>query len=410
MSIKNSLRSMIIKCLPDTISEDIINFKILDDCGYSSDVAIVASKILKKDTLSLAKRIENIIDKKVFSDIIIRDNGMLIFYLNREYLNNCIKSIISDGKNYGKSNYGNRKKICIECVIDQFSDDNINRIICLDCLSNIMNYAGFDVTTVCYIGDNAEIKSKLSDIRVYFDSFVSNDNLSYKGILDDALSILKRSNCCFIKNGGLWIRTEGHKDECLTNHDGDYMNFLYLVAYYISLFNNNYDGIIDIYTGVDEFNSIESILQINNFDLSKLHVKKFNNNYKADNELINDIRYKVVSGSDKINFIEKINSMISHILRDRNTNSYKSNSTKRDEYAYIIMNKLLEFEDIIIWCATRGEINRLCDYLEKLVYLFNNYNSMLESYNEEDNLIAESVYIVINNIASLLGLILRDDL
>ena len=31
-------------------------------------------------------------------------------------------------------------------------------------------------------------------------------------------------------------------------------------------------------------------------------------------------------------------------------------------------------------------------------------------YNEEDNLIAESVYIVINNIASLLGLILRDDL
>lgn len=410
MSIISNLKSMIIRCLPDNIPENKINIKLLDDSGYCCDAAIVASSIFKKDILSLAKRIKNCIDNKMFNDIIIGDDGMLTFYLNKEYLLDCIKDIICDGKDYGMSNYGKKKKICLECVIEKLDNETKQRIIYLDCLANIMSFSGFDVITIGYVKDNLDVKSKLEDMRVFFDCFVSRDNLDDKGIVDNALSFLQRSNNCFIKKDELWFKLDEYGDVCLTNSDGDYMDFLYLISYYMSLFNKKYDGIIDICSSDDDINIIKNILIINNYDLDKLNIKKFNSFYDIDSNTINDIRYKVISGSDKIDVIEKAYSRLCYLLKEKRNSTFESNSIKKDEYAYTIMNKLLEFEDIITWCATRGVINRLCNYLEDLVYLFNNYNSTQHIYNDEDNLIIKAVYIVINNIACMLGLILREDL
>lgn len=410
MNVISILRGMIIKCLPNTISEDKINIKMLPDCGYTCDVAIVFSSILKKDTLSLCKRIKNSIEKDIFREIVISDDGMLTFYLKKDFLISCIKDIVQKEKDYGKSSYGKNKKICVECIIGQRNEENIWKTIYLDSLSNIMTYAGYDITSYCYVMDNDGIKSDLEDKRVYFDYLMDKEDLNIKDNLDDTLSLLQRSNHCLIKDDGLWLRTGDYIEKRLTNSDGDYLEFLYLMSYYTNIFGSGYDGIISICSKDDDTKDIRSAIEICNYDLRKYSIKIINTGFFNDSNLINNIRYNVLSGSDKIYDIENTNSMIFNLLRGKWSNSLKSDSTKRDEYAYIIMNKLLEFENIIIWCATRGIINSLCIYLEDLVCLFNNYNSTLECYSEEDKLIAKSVYIVINNIASMLGLILREDL
>ena len=80
------------------------------------------------------------------------------------------------------------------------------------------------------------------------------------------------------------------------------------------------------------------------------------------------------------------------------------------------MNKLLEFEDVIISAASKRMPHLVANYMLELASLFHSYYSVEkiitdnEIYTKERMALISAVKIVLNNAADMLGLILREEM
>ena len=91
-------------------------------------------------------------------------------------------------------------------------------------------------------------------------------------------------------------------------------------------------------------------------------------------------------------------------------------STMNNETAYTILNKLMEFEDILINAASRELPHMVANYLYELASLFHSYYSKEKivtediEYTKERLAFIKAIKIVMNNAANILGLILREEM
>ena len=125
---------------------------------YSSNIALVLTKELKKSPLEIAKEIINNIDyNEEIEKIEVASPGFINFFLKKDYILNYINKIKEENKNYGRNNIGNNKKINIE-----FVSANPTGILHIghargatygDNLARIMSFSGYDVTKEYYIND-----------------------------------------------------------------------------------------------------------------------------------------------------------------------------------------------------------------------------------------------------------------
>ena len=163
MSIKKELQEIIKESLNknniDYQLENII-IEIPKDPSfgdYSSNIAMLLTKVLHKNPMEIAESIKEKIDNKTIEKIEIASPGFINFYLNKSRLEQEIKKIIKEGKNYGKSNIGNDKKINIEYVsanpTGTLHIGHGRGATYGDNLSRIMSYCGYDVTREYYIND-----------------------------------------------------------------------------------------------------------------------------------------------------------------------------------------------------------------------------------------------------------------
>ena len=103
-------------------------------------------------------------------------------------------------------------------------------------------------------------------------------------------------------------------------------------------------------------------------------------------------------------------------LKNRNIEKINKFSTMNNELAYTIMNKLLEFEDVIISAARNGYPHLVANYLYELASLFHSYYAAEKIVTDDDIYTSEriallaAIKIVINNAANMLGLILREEM
>ena len=80
------------------------------------------------------------------------------------------------------------------------------------------------------------------------------------------------------------------------------------------------------------------------------------------------------------------------------------------------MNKLIEFEDTIVSAASKGLPHLVASYMYELASLFHSYYASEkivtddEVYTSERLSLIKAVKIVMNNAASMLGLILREEM
>ena len=122
------------------------------------------------------------------------------------------------------------------------------------------------------------------------------------------------------------------------------------------------------------------------------------------------------SNENPIYYIEYANARISSILKNRNIEKINKFSTMNNELAYTIMNKLLEFEDVIISAARNGYPHLVANYLYELASLFHSYYAAQKIVTDDDIYTSEriallaAIKIVINNAANMLGLILREEM
>ena len=122
------------------------------------------------------------------------------------------------------------------------------------------------------------------------------------------------------------------------------------------------------------------------------------------------------SNENPIYYIEYANARISSILRGKTIERVEKFSTIESDSAYTILNKLLEFEDVIISAASKRMPHLVANYMLELASLFHSYYSVEkiitdnEIYTKERMALISAVKIVLNNAADMLGLILREEM
>ena len=124
---------------------------------YSTNIAMLLTKTLKKNPMEIAELIEKEISSDIISKIEIVKPGFINIFLSKEVLFNEINTIIKENKNYGKSEIGNMKKINIEYVsanpTGTLHIGHARGAAYGDNLSRIMSACGYDVTREYYIND-----------------------------------------------------------------------------------------------------------------------------------------------------------------------------------------------------------------------------------------------------------------
>ena len=160
MSIKSKLQNIIKNSLPidmelDKIIIDIPKDKVNGD--YSTNVAFLLTRELKTSPMVIANQIKDSISDEMIEKVEVANPGFINFYLSKEFLLSNINVILEEGKEYGKSTYGNNEKINIEYVsanpTGTLHIGHGRGAVYGDALSHIMSFAGYDVTREYYIND-----------------------------------------------------------------------------------------------------------------------------------------------------------------------------------------------------------------------------------------------------------------
>ncbi|MEK6456029.1 arginine--tRNA ligase [Caldifermentibacillus hisashii] len=126
---------------------------------YSTNIAMQLARIAKKAPRQIAEEIihhvnmENVSVKKID----IAGPGFINFFMDKHYLTQLIPTIIHEGENYGKSDFGKGEKIQVEFVSANPTGDlhlgHARGAAVGDSLCNILAAAGYDVTREYYIND-----------------------------------------------------------------------------------------------------------------------------------------------------------------------------------------------------------------------------------------------------------------
>lgn len=536
MSIKSKLQNIIKNSLPVDMDIDKIIIDVPKDKkngDYSTNVAFLLTKELKSSPMNIASIIKDKITDDMIERVEIANPGFINFYLSRDFLLSNINVILNEGKDYGKSEYGNNEKINIEYVsanpTGTLHIGHGRGAVYGDSLAHIMSFAGYDVTREYYINDAGNqmynlgvsikerykercgkkaqipengyhgkeiitladtlyntygdskldedvdffkkqgleilldaIKKDLDNFRVNFDVFTSEQSLYDNDMVENTLNSLQKSGKCYINEDALWLRTTDlydEKDRVLIKSDGNYTYLLPDIAYHCDKINRGYSKLIDV-LGADHhgyINRLKSSIEMLGHDANKLDVRilqmvrllrngeevklsKRTGKTITLNELVEEVgvnasRYFFVSKSldtqmdfdldlavknsneNPIYYIEYANARISSILKNNDTNiNIDIYSTIDNEHAYTILNKLIEFEDVVIAAASKGLPHLVANYMYELAGMFHSYYAVEkivtddEVYTKERLALIKAIKVVMNNAASMLGLILREEM
>ena len=124
--------------------------------NFSSNIALKSAGIAKMPARDLALKLAEIIKDEKIAKVEVAGPGFINFYLKEDYLYDNLNKILTDPE-YGKSNYGENKKVDIEYVSANPTGTlhlgHARGAAYGDSLARIMKYAGYDVTREYYIND-----------------------------------------------------------------------------------------------------------------------------------------------------------------------------------------------------------------------------------------------------------------
>lgn len=308
-----------------------------------------------------------------------------------------------------------------------------------------------------------KIKKDLDRYRVNFNIFTSEQSIYDRCLVEDTLNKLKQSGSCYIKDDALWLKTTDYgdeKDRVLIKSDGNYTYLTPDIAYHLDKISRGYDRLIDV-LGSDHHGYIarlkaalsmlgkdSNILDIKilqmvrlikdgeELKLSKRTGKTITLMELVDEIGVNATRYFFSSHSldtsmdlnidlalkqsneNPVYYIEYANARICSILKKyhKKANLHDNYLTLQSEDTYSILNKLIEFEDVVISSAEKEAPHLIANYVYELATLFHSFyaKEQIITDNEKDteekiNLLV-AVQIVIQNALDLLGIIPREEM
>lgn len=130
-----------------------------DNGDYSTNVAMAGARAFKKAPRMIAEAIASCIDLDgtVFERVEIAGPGFMNFFLSQQFYSNVLKDVFSCGKDYGKSDYGQGKRVLVEFVsanpTGPMHIGNARGGAIGDCLASVLDWAGFSVNREFYVND-----------------------------------------------------------------------------------------------------------------------------------------------------------------------------------------------------------------------------------------------------------------
>lgn len=130
-----------------------------DNGDYSTNVAMAGARAFKKAPRMIAEAIVSCIDldDTAFERVEIAGPGFMNFFLSQQFYSNVLKDVFSCGKDYGKSDYGQGKRVLVEFVsanpTGPMHIGNARGGAIGDCLASVLDWAGFSVNREFYVND-----------------------------------------------------------------------------------------------------------------------------------------------------------------------------------------------------------------------------------------------------------------
>lgn len=166
---------------------------------FSCNVALVSAKAFRSNPRAIAQIItENaILEGTLFSKIEVAGPGFINFFVNASWFGETVSAVLKNGENYGKVNIGNGKRVLVEFVsanpTGPMHIGNARGGAIGDCLSSLLEYAGYYVEREFYINDAGNQVNKFGlsldyRYRQHFGDDIEMPEDSYHGqdIIDHA--------------------------------------------------------------------------------------------------------------------------------------------------------------------------------------------------------------------------------
>ncbi|MBQ0135476.1 MAG: arginine--tRNA ligase [Oscillospiraceae bacterium] len=126
---------------------------------FSANAAMVNAKVFQTNPRALAEEIVSNVNLEgtYFSKVEVAGPGFINFFLSDDYYADILLDIDECGDNYGRSNYGQGKKVLVEFVsanpTGPMHMGNARGGALGDCLAAVLDYAGYNVEREFYIND-----------------------------------------------------------------------------------------------------------------------------------------------------------------------------------------------------------------------------------------------------------------
>ena len=175
-----------------------------DNGDYSTNVAMAGARAFKKAPRMIAEAIASCIDLDgtAFERVEIAGPGVMNFFLSQQFYSNVLKDVFSCGKDYGKSDYGQGKRVLVEFVsanpTGPMHIGNARGGAIGDCLASVLDWAGFSVNREFYVNDAGnQIEKFATSLEVrylqHYDSSIELPEDAYHGqdIVEHAENFIK---------------------------------------------------------------------------------------------------------------------------------------------------------------------------------------------------------------------------
>jgi arginyl-tRNA synthetase len=127
---------------------------------FSSNIAMAGARVYRKAPQMIAQAIVDSLDlgDTLIDRAEIAGPGFINFYLSDNYYSEIVLDVINKGDDYGRSNYGQNKKILVEFVsanpTGPMHIGNARGGAIGDCLASVLDAAGYDVQREFYVNDS----------------------------------------------------------------------------------------------------------------------------------------------------------------------------------------------------------------------------------------------------------------
>lgn len=125
---------------------------------FATNAAMLGARVFRKAPQQIAQNIvERLPSDQWFSDVSVA-GAFINFRLSPEFSKAVVNGILSEGENYGKSDFGEGKKVLVEFVsanpTGPMHIGNARGGANGDCLASILNFAGYKADREFYVNDS----------------------------------------------------------------------------------------------------------------------------------------------------------------------------------------------------------------------------------------------------------------